>query len=384
MRIAFFTDSFHPNVDGVVRSLDTNRAALQRRGHFVSVYASGSRAAARANRDSQVHYYTGFSFPFYKQYKIALHPFQAIKTARKEKIQVVHCHALASMGVTAKATARALHLPLVGTFHTLVPHAAEKFLKPRMLGEVTRELLWRACSRFYKKFCVVTAPSMVIKRELENHGVDAPLCVVPNPVDCNRFKPASRAAREKEKKKWCPRGEALVLVAGRLSKEKNVDVIIRALPLVQERIRAKLVVTGEGPAKPECLKLARRLALCGDVLFPGFVDEGELPLLYSAADCIASASTFETQGLVLLEAMACGTPAVAARALAFKEEVRDNENGFLFKPNDASDCAEKILRILEASKGKRARLSDGARETARRVDVPLVARRWEKLYAEFV
>jgi glycosyltransferase involved in cell wall biosynthesis len=116
-------------------------------------------------------------------------------------------------------------------------------------------------------------------------------------------------------------------------------------------------------------------------LFPGFVEEAELPSLYSAADCVASASTFETQGLSLLEAMACGTPAAAARALAFREEIRDGRNGFLFEPGNASDCAEKILRLVAAGEKKREALSRNARASAERVRAPLVAREWEKAYS---
>ena len=284
MRIGFFTDSYLPNVDGVVRSLMTNREALEARGHFVSIYASGSREAKRANRDEHAHYFTGFSFPFYKQYKIAMHPFTAIKSVRRERIEIVHCHGIASMGLTAKATSRALRLPLVGTFHTLIPQAAESFLRPRALGAATRELLWRVFARFYKNFDVVTAPSKTIMRELIGHGVTAPLTVIPNAVDCKRFKPVARAAREKQKNKYCPKGEALILCAGRVSKEKNIDVLIRAMPLILEKTggKAKLVITGEGPAKLDCQKTARRLGLWGNVLFTGFVDDAELPSLYSA------------------------------------------------------------------------------------------------------
>ncbi len=384
MRIGFFTDSYLPNVDGVVRSLLTNRAALESRGHFVSIYASGSREAKRANRDPNVHYFTGVSFPLYKQYKIALHPFPAIRAAERDKLQIVHCHGIASMGVTAKATARALHLPLVGTFHTLIPSAAESFLRPRVVGAATREILWRFFARFYKNFDVVTAPSEVIKRELLKHGVHAPLAVIPNAVDCTRFKSAAAAAALREKKKYCSKGEMLILCAGRISKEKNIDVLIRALPLVLEHTPAKLVITGEGPAKLAYQKLARRLGLWGDVFFTGFVEESELPLLYSAADCFASASTFETQGLALLEAMACGTPCAAARALAFTEEVRNGRNGFLFEPYSVEDCAEKILALASASERKRARMAREARASALEVDVPLVAGMWESLYSNLV
>ncbi len=383
MRIGFFTDSYLPNVDGVVRSLLTNREALERRGHFVSVYASSARKTKRANHDSHVHYFPGVSFPLYKQYKIALQPFNALSIARRERLQIVHCHGIASMGVTAKATARALRLPLVGTFHTLIPRAAESYLKPRIVGRMTSELLWRVFARFYREFDVVTAPSYAVMRELAGRGVEAPLRVIPNAVDCSRFKPAPLAARARAKKKYCAGGEALVLCAGRVSAEKNIDVLIRAMPAVLRKTPAKLVVTGDGPAKRGCRKLAELLGLEKNVVFTGFVDERELPALYAAADCFASASTFETQGLALLEAMACGTPCAAARSLAFEEEVRDGRNGLLFDPGDDSDCAKKIVELVQAGPRKRASIARAARETAKRVDVPLVARKWEDLYAEF-
>ncbi len=385
-RVGFFTDSYLPNIDGVVRSLLTNRAALEARGNFVSIYASGSREAKLANRDERAHYFTGISFPFYKQYKIALHPFPAIRMAKKERLQVVHCHGIASMGVTSKATARALRLPLVGTFHTLIPRAVESYIKPRYFGRATSDFLWRVFARFYKSFDLVTAPSDAIKRELLENGVTAPLAVIPNAVDCKRFKPpasaAARAAAQLEKKKFCPRGEALILCAGRLGKEKNVDVLVRAMPLILEKTngKTKLVITGEGPAKLDCQKLTAKLGLWGNVLFTGFVEEKELPALYSAADVFASASTFETQGLALLEAMACGTPCAAARAMAFEEEVRNGKNGELFEPFDERDCAEKIFSVISANDKKRRLFAREARKSALEVDVPLVAKKWEDAY----
>jgi 1,2-diacylglycerol 3-alpha-glucosyltransferase len=124
------------------------------------------------------------------------------------------------------------------------------------------------------------------------------------------------------------------------------------------------VITGDGPAYGSVKKLVSELGLSGRTIMPGFCKPYELPFFYAAGDVYVTASTFETQGLAMLEAMSCGKIAVGANSLAIPETLKDNQNGFLFSPHDAEDCAEKISKALNASPAKRRSLSANARKTA--------------------
>ncbi|PIY91625.1 hypothetical protein COY71_02175, partial [Candidatus Micrarchaeota archaeon CG_4_10_14_0_8_um_filter_60_7] len=311
-----------------------------------------------------VFVHRGFRVPPYPQYKLAFFPIPtALKQARDAGIEVVHCHAVASMGVAAIAAAKMWNLPLVGTFHTMIPQAA-RYLTGNLTGQrFLTEAAWRAIGLFYSPFDAVIAPSHVIRQELVDHGVNK-VDVVANGIDAKRFNPevSGAAVRRKlhaEKKK-------IVLIAGRMGFEKNIDTIIKAAPFVLESDDALFVFTGKGPAKTRCQKLARELKLGGNAVFTGFVPDELLPQYYAAADLFVTASTFETQCLVLYEAMACGKPVVGADALAIPEAVRDGETGFLFKPLDERDCADKISHVLEAKPAEAAAWSKNCRKLAER------------------
>ncbi|MFH1258091.1 MAG: glycosyltransferase, partial [Candidatus Micrarchaeota archaeon] len=132
----------------------------------------------------------------------------------------------------------------------------------------------------------------------------------------------------------------------------------------REEKEAKFIIQGDGPARAACQKLARKSKYSKDIIFTGFIKEFEVPFFYSAADVFATASTFETQGLAMLESMACGRIAVGANSLAIPEMLHEGENGFLFKPYNEQECAEKLLKALELKDGKLKAMEKNARKVA--------------------
>ncbi|MBI3587961.1 glycosyltransferase [Candidatus Micrarchaeota archaeon] len=382
MKIAFFTDTYLPNVDGVVRAIVNYRGELQRRGHDVFVYTSGTGDESRNNTEKSVVFFRSVKFPPYPQYKVALFPYvSAILSARKQKIDLVHSHGVASMGFAAVRTAKTLNLPLVGTFHTLLPKGMETVTKNKWGQRTGEKLLWKAIQYFYQPFDVVTAPSNVISQMLIEHleCERGKVMAVPNGIDLQRF-------NQRLDPKWARKplglrkGEKLVLVAGRMGFEKNVPVVVKAFSQVLKAGNAKLVISGEGPAKARVLEFVRKSGLQDRVEMLGFLPEQELPLYYAAADVFVTASTFETQGLTVLESMACGTPVVGARAMAIPESIDDGKNGFLFEPSDDGECAEKILKILSMNDSKRRRMREEARAKAEQFSIPKTTDKLLKAY----
>lgn len=363
MRIGFFTDTFFPNVDGVVTSIQNERSFLSSRGHDVFVFSAGSKSDAAQAADEHVFFFRSISFPPYPMYKLALFPYLgAVSRAREKRLDVVHCHAITSMGLAARRVAGQLDLPLVGTFHTMISDAAQYVTKNQWVKSRTSKVVWRGISLFYKPFDVVTAPSQVTADLLVKHGVRN-VTVVPNGLDVHRFSPA-RDSQVVRTLLELDDDEAMVLVAGRLGFEKNVDVVIQAAKNVLEEKKARFVVTGDGPAKASLLALAKKCGIRDAFEFEGFVNSKALPYYYAAADVLVSASAFETQGLSILEAMAAGCPAVGANALAIPEAIDDGKTGFLFEPFNAGDCAEKILSVLDADSRQKSKWSKAARKKA--------------------
>ena len=376
MRTGFFTDTFYPNVDGVVTTLMNYRNEMQKRGDSVFVFTSGDKKTREENKDKHVFVFRSFKFPPYPQYKIALFPFDSVRIAREREIELVHCHALASMGLAAIKTSRDLHLPLLGTFHTMVPLAAKK-----MLGRTAEKILWKTVKVFYDRFDLVTCPTKTIQEILRAKGVES--MIVPNAIDTARFNPLLKPGVVKN----LVGADKIVLVAGRVSQEKNIGVIVKSASRVLKETagqNVKFVVTGDGPDRKRIEDLVKSEGLQKNFVFTGFVKPEYLPSYYAACDCFATASTFETQGLALLEAMACGKPVVGADAMAIPEAIREGKNGFLFAPGDEGECAEKITRVLSMKKGAYARMAVNARKTAEQFSIPKSTSKMLDVYAELL
>jgi 1,2-diacylglycerol 3-alpha-glucosyltransferase len=380
LRIGFFTDTYIPNVDGVVRTVVDLRSVLESRGNTVSVFTAGSPASKSAV-DPRVFYHRSIPFPPYPQYKVALFPYLSSLTgARKEKLEIVHSHAMASMGPASVITAKTLKLPLIGTFHTMLPNAVQFISWGKTSSQAASSMVWRALEFYYDPFDVLTAPSKSVAKILEEHGI-AKVQVIPNGINQTRFCPSPVLAAQERKRLGIKPHEPLILVAGRLSPEKNVPVIVKAAKIILQKIpNAKLLITGEGPAQKEVDRAVKAAGVGKSVLRAGFITDIQLRGLYSAADVMATASTFETQGLCALEALSCGTPVVAANALALPETVREGYNGYLFTPSNSQECAEKILRVLEAGPRQLAKLEENAKKTAKQFSLAKSADKWVALY----
>ena len=156
------------------------------------------------------------------------------------------------------------------------------------------------------------------------------------------FYPGFRPARTR----YSLPDKPILLFVGRLDKEKNIDVALRAVALAVAHTDFHFVVAGSGAEKPALEALAQRLGIGAHVTFTGFVPDDLLPSLYAAAACFVNAGTAELQSIVTMEAMATGLPVLGARAVALPELIRDHENGFLFDPGNAKELARHLVNIF--------------------------------------
>ncbi|MFA6329949.1 MAG: glycosyltransferase [Candidatus Micrarchaeia archaeon] len=367
MRVGFFSDTYYPNVDGVVSAMMTYRRELERRGD--KVYIFSARPAGADTSDKSVYFYDSVVFPPYPQYRLAIFPYMLTARARKAKLDLVHSHAITTMGLASIKAARDLKVPLVGTFHTMIPIAAKYYTRKNPVARfLADKLLWGSIKAFYGPFQVVTAPTQVVCDILQAHGIEKTFRV-PNGVDTERFSPKVDPMPVRKILGIKP-GERVIVSAGRMSFEKNVNTIVHACKeLEKDGEDFRLVITGDGPAFGSIRKLVSELGLSDRTVMPGFCRPYELPFYYAAADVFVTASTFETQGLAMLEAMSCGKPVVGADSLAIPETVKDNYNGYLFEPLDSSDCAAKLSKAINASPARKAAMSKAARRTAEGLSV---------------
>lgn len=343
MKIAFFTDTYLPNTDGVVTYLVNYRKMFEKMGHEVYVFAPGTKKQRDENKDPRVHYFSSASFKPYPDYRIALFPFISATNMIKEiKPDIVHSHGIATTGIAAFQAARKINAPAIASFHTMVSEGIHYITRKEDLKKLFESVAWKYLGWYYSNFDRVIVPSNFSKAILEKQGIRN-IVVKPAGADLENFNP--KVECEYVKKRYGIDGP-MVLFVGRLVVEKNLALLMDAAQKVVNKIpNVKFVIGGKGPAEQYYKDMAESKGLSENFIFAGFVPDSELPALYRAADVFAFPSFFDTQGLVVLEAMATGTPAVVPKDSAPAEFVKDGESGYYF--SDAQDFSEKIILAIE-------------------------------------
>ncbi len=379
MRIAVFTDTYLPTTDGVVTSLLTTKRELERRGHEVVVFAPQVPGNG-TGREKDVIWVRAREFRHYPGYRLAMFPGREVEWIEELRPDIVHSHGIGFMGIKGMWSAWQCKRPLVLTFHTMIMDAMSYYVPFHLDLKLLERGLRLYLRVFLHKCRAVVVPSRVILREIEKiaphmRSTD----VIPTGVDTERFHPRAGGARIRAK--WGLDGNEAILHVGRIAREKDLPTLVEAFRKVRvDRPGAKLVFVGRGPYEDGLRAYVRRRGLERDVIFAGFVPDADLPAYYAAADAFAIPSRFETQGLVILEAMACGKPVAGANYRAIPEFVREGENGFLFTPGDAESAAGAIRKCLE----HRDALAPGARATAEMYTVKASTEKLVGVYQKLV
>jgi 1,2-diacylglycerol 3-alpha-glucosyltransferase len=352
-----FADSFYPMIDGAVIAMENQSKGLEARGHEVVVFAPDTKERPKTTRT--VHYLPSMEFRWYKGYRVVVSASDMLERLREEKVDVLHCHGLASMAILSLTAARALKIPHLLTFHTMANEAVKYYSPLPIRQDMIEPMVWLYLRNMLRRSEVVIAPSQPIKDELLDNGVRMQACeVIPTGVDCKRFTP------ENYDKGFLARygleGKRVVLHVGRLSLEKRLDTVLEAMVrLAKEEPDLRLLIAGQGPASEHYKAMAKSLGVSDRVVFAGFMSDDELAKAYASVEMLVIASTFETQGLVVLEALASGTPVAGIRYRAIPEFVKEGKNGCLF---EQGTCAEAVRRCLTRSKSMRISALASARE----------------------
>ncbi|AEH50971.1 glycosyltransferase family 4 protein [Pseudothermotoga thermarum] len=339
MKIAMMTDAYYPQPNGVAVSVYLYKKYLEKLGHEVYVVTPFG-----AKTDEKVLIIGGKSFPWEKNHFVPssgrLLPI--INFLKQNKIEVIHSHAPFALGFRALAVQKYLGLPHVHTYHTLLVEYRHYIPKPlRPSAKSVEEFSSWFCNMVNR----VVAPTEKIKSELISYGVKRPIDVVPTGIDVEHFqKPCSSDIRKKFNiDKTCK----LLLYVGRLAHEKNVLFLLDVLKKLREKhLNVHLLFVGDGPAREEILDYAIEINVDDFITLAGAVNRDELPDYYQQADLFVFASTTETQGLVVLEALAAGTPVVAVKKMGIANVLKEHEGALLVDEPNVHVFAEKVEQIL--------------------------------------
>lgn len=373
MRIAVFTESFHPVINGVASAVGWLAEAM-RPEHEVTIFAPRFPGYREAERD--VVRLDSYRLPTQPEYPLAF-PWSVEGGRRfaQGRFDIVHTHSPFSLGQMGLRWARQAGIPVVTTYHTLyVEYAHYAAIVPTAPVRVGLRSLSRNYCNAADQVAVPTTP---IRDVLHTYGVKTPVHVIPTGLP-----PMAAAVRDDD----YPRralgigsDARIVLYAGRLAKEKNLELLFRAFSRVAACCpAAHLLLAGSGPSEPEARRLTESLKLKERVTFAGFIGRDQLQRCYSDAALLAFTSLTDTQGLVIVEAKSAGLPVVSVDAYGPSTIVRHGVDGYLV-PNDAEAFAAAALRILEDPAAQQ-RMSAAAKQDAQRFRIEVTAAEYLALY----
>ncbi|MFZ3589361.1 glycosyltransferase family 4 protein [Bacillus sp. DJP31] len=349
MKIAIFTDTFAPQVNGVARTLKRFTDYLEQQEIEYKVFAPDCTKDEELF-STHIHRFTSLPFFLYPECRLALPNMLHVKSQLQQfQPDIIHVATPFNVGLCGIHYAKKLNIPLVGSYHTDFDQYLEyydlQFLSP---------ILWKYMRWFHRSFLKTFVPSQETKEQLKRHGF-TDLHIWSRGVDSALYKPNEHSTKVREKYKI--KEKYVLSYVGRLAPEKDVQTLLETMkalpPNLQKNVR--WLVVGDGPSK---LDMQRETP--SNVTFTGYLNGKELSEVYAASDLFVFPSPTETFGNVVLEALACGTPVVGANSGGVKNIIRQGKTGILCEPKKVESFVEAIVDLLENNE-KRTHMSTEAR-----------------------
>lgn len=364
LHIGMFTDTYTPQINGVVTSVRGLSYTLRELGHRVTIIAPSHPEQVEEEgvfRLRAVDY-----LPIPEQRMILPPSPRKLQKMVNMRFDLIHTHGAFTVPLVGLTLAKALDIPLVHTYHTRMrdyihyypwypyisalsePH--RWYMTPQISSSIRRRLdrnTMRVSGQFDTWFanrCThLITPTKIIADEMKDMGVLPPISVIPNGINL-------KALRTPQTDPFIaldiPKGQRLLTVS-RLGREKSVDILIDRLKLIlAQRSDVHLVILGDGPDRPLLEAQAQRLGITQHVHFMGYVLPQQVGAFYQHADVFVFASVTETQGMVALEAAACGLPVVARAEGGIANSVAHGVAGYLVPPQDAETFVQHVLELL--------------------------------------
>ncbi|MBX9849280.1 MAG: glycosyltransferase [Rhodocyclaceae bacterium] len=383
MHILMISDVYFPRVNGVSTSIQTFREGLNAENVTVTLVTPDYGTPATAPDDQDIIRLASRRIPFDPEDRLmqGKHLRNLEKTLQSQKFDLLHIQTPFAAHYAGLKLAKQHGIPCIATYHT---HFEEYFhhylpILPRPLARsLTRRLARSQCNALD----AVIVPSAAMEQALRDYGVTRPLHVLPTGIPLAQFSPPPDDGFRA--RHGLPLDRPLALFVGRVAHEKNLHFLLEAMVhALRHNPRLALVIAGEGPALNSLKKAAEQLDIAQDVFWLGYLDRSrELPLCYAAADLFAFPSVTETQGLVLLEAMAAGLSVLGIPAMGAADILRP-ERGAVCAPHEATGFGALMAEIT-ADPVRLAKLSADGREFAQTWGAPERARQLAELYRHLV
>lgn len=378
MKVALFSDTFPPEINGVATSTANLQKTLKSHGHQCVVVTTNP-FSHEVTFENDVIRIPGIEVKQLYSYRAAnVYNAEAMKLLAEFRPDVVHCQTDFGIGVFGSIVASRLHVGMVYTFHTMAEEYAYYVTRGHFDRFARHAIRWyfRGQSNRYSEFI---APSIKIKNYLRSVGVDTPIAVIPTGIELERFKAENKEKTKELKERFGIAPEDYVILSlGRIAKEKSIDVLIdgyaKYLSSGLEKRPTKFVIVGKGPGVGELQDQANQLGLSKKVIFAGPCPPAIVDQYYHLGDCFASASVTETQGLTFMEAMAANLIVLARYDDNLVGTIQDGESGFFF---DETDFVQKLSDIISLSSSEARRIKAQAQKT---IDIYSMERFYQSVF----
>lgn len=343
MRIAYFTESYYPQPNGVATAVGYFVKSLRRKGTKVLLFAPEIKGYQ--DKEEDIHRLPSIralpSLPDSVRLPLPI-PHKNFLNMIRLNFDLVHAHGGGIFSFLGLLVARNKKVPYVLTFHTQISQFSHYFLKGKVVkGKLLNNILLK---RFGNLCDGIITPSEKMKQELIESGVKKHIKVIPNFVDLNRFE--VKNIHYLHKKYKIPQASPILLAVGRIGKEKNFEFLIRVFQQVTKYDpHTCLVIVGEGLGEKEFKKYIIKLRLKERVCLTGRIPYEKMPYVYKDADIFVFPSVSEVHPMVAIEAAASSLPLIVAQDQAYKGIVIHNKNGFIL-PLDEQVFVKSIIKLL--------------------------------------
>ena len=367
MRVGIFTDTYPPFINGVSTSITMLQKALVAKGHKVYIVTvNPENMSYKYDDEDSIIRIPGIPVGIYYYRLTGIYPIRAINKIKKWDLDVIHSHTEFGIGTFARIISKQLGIPLVHTYHTMYEDYVHYITKGHF--DKSSKKIVEYLTKFY---CDKTAKELIVpstktyKLFKEKYKFDKNVHIVPTGVEVERFYKENVDNEEItliKKELNLKKDDFVILYVGRLAQEKNVELLIKSqVDIVKKNKRAKLVIVGSGPDYEKYIELATDLKIKNNIIFTNAIPWEEMPNYYNIANVFVTASTTETQGLTVIEAMAASLPVICIEDESFSNVVINHLNGRTFT-NDKE--YKKALIETMASKNELNKMSKQARITA--------------------
>lgn len=372
MRIGLFSDTYAPDINGVVSSIVTLQQALENLGHDVFVITNQPKVFKQSYED-RILRLPGIELKSMYGYTMSspVH-LKAIKQIAEMKLDIIHAHTEFGIGLFARIVARRLDLPLVSTYHTTYEDYTH-YINPLHIKTVEKfaRISVSKLSKLYGSSCqAMISPSEKTKEMLLGYGINREIYVIPTGLNLSRFDKKNTSTdqvRALRSQYGISKDTFVILYVGRLAKEKSIDFVIDGFSKLDlKHLDIKLMIVGGGPDENNLAEQAKTLKIEDKVVFTGKIPSAQVPSYYHASDAFVSASLTETQGMTFIEALAAECPLFARPDDVLTELVIEDKTGYYFKTT--GEFAEKVMVHLSKSKAQREAMCLAAKAQVRIYD----------------